>query len=170
MERLRSIANLWNWLPAFRAVAETGNLRLAAERLHVSPSALSRTVRLLEDEIELRESVLPRLVDFADFELQMPDGGRRNVRLSAVVMNVGPTRGAMVVVDNEARDIYGQVYLDRPAETIELEMRLCARNVMDELRRRYDSARPGEMPPAEGPTLRALRDTVATATARCPGS
>lgn len=52
MERLRSIANLWNWLPAFRAVAETGNLRLAAERLHVSPSALSRTVRLLEDEIE----------------------------------------------------------------------------------------------------------------------
>lgn len=49
MERLRQVQQLWSWLPAFRAVAETEHLPTAARALHVSPSALSRTVRLLED-------------------------------------------------------------------------------------------------------------------------
>lgn len=48
----RRIVQLWNWLPAFRAVAETEHLPTAAEQLHVSPSALSRSVRLLEQELE----------------------------------------------------------------------------------------------------------------------
>lgn len=52
MERLARVASLWNWLPAFRAVAETENLHEAARCLHVSPSALSRTIRLLEDQLE----------------------------------------------------------------------------------------------------------------------
>ncbi len=51
MERLRRIADLWNWLPAFRAVAETEHLPTASEKLRVSPSALSRTIRLLEDHV-----------------------------------------------------------------------------------------------------------------------
>ncbi len=52
MERLRRIANLWNWLPAFRAVAETEHLLRAAEMLGTSAPALSRTIRLLEDSID----------------------------------------------------------------------------------------------------------------------
>ncbi len=48
---MRRIANLWNWLPTFRAVAETEHVRNAADRLHVSPSALSRTIRLLEEDL-----------------------------------------------------------------------------------------------------------------------
>lgn len=51
MERANRIARFWNWLPAFRAVAETQHLPSAAQEIHVSTSALSRTVRLLEDEI-----------------------------------------------------------------------------------------------------------------------
>jgi DNA-binding transcriptional LysR family regulator len=51
MDRARRVADLWSWLPAFRAVAETEHLPTAAERLHVTPSALSRSVRLLEQEI-----------------------------------------------------------------------------------------------------------------------
>lgn len=51
MDRMRRVANLWNWLPTFRAVAETEHVRQAAERLHTSPSALSRTIKLLEDEL-----------------------------------------------------------------------------------------------------------------------
>lgn len=47
------IRTLWNWLPAFRAVAETEHLPTAATRVHVTAAALSRTVRLLEDELGL---------------------------------------------------------------------------------------------------------------------
>jgi len=42
---------MWNWLPAFRVVAETEHLPTASEQLHISPSALSRSVRLLEEEV-----------------------------------------------------------------------------------------------------------------------
>jgi len=45
------VANVWNWLPAFRAVAEYESIQKAAAVLNVSASALSRTVRLLEDAI-----------------------------------------------------------------------------------------------------------------------
>ena len=51
MDRARRIASLWNWLPVFRAVAETENLHAAATTLHVSPSAVSRTVKLLEQDV-----------------------------------------------------------------------------------------------------------------------
>lgn len=42
------VERIWNWLPAFRVVAETEHLPTASELLHVTPSALSRTIRLLE--------------------------------------------------------------------------------------------------------------------------
>ena len=45
----RLLATIWNWLPAFRAVAETQHLPTAGKQLHVSVSALSRTIGLLED-------------------------------------------------------------------------------------------------------------------------
>ena len=51
MERLRRLATLWNWLPEFRASAETEHLTTAARELGVSPSAVSRTIRLLEDDV-----------------------------------------------------------------------------------------------------------------------
>lgn len=51
MERVRRLAALWSWLPAFRVVAECQHLPTASKQLHVSPSALSRTVRLLEEEV-----------------------------------------------------------------------------------------------------------------------
>jgi DNA-binding transcriptional LysR family regulator len=51
VERHRKVAALWNWLPAFRGVAEYESIHKAATELAVSPSALSRSVRLLEDAL-----------------------------------------------------------------------------------------------------------------------
>ncbi len=48
MHRYRRIAEVWNWLPAFRVVAEYESIHKAAAVLCVSASALSRTVKLLE--------------------------------------------------------------------------------------------------------------------------
>lgn len=51
MEHVRTLQRFWNWLPAFRAVAETPHLPTASGRIFVTPSALSRTIRLLEEEV-----------------------------------------------------------------------------------------------------------------------
>ena len=42
--------HVWNWLPAFLEVAETGSVKRAAERLALTPAAVSRTLRLLQEE------------------------------------------------------------------------------------------------------------------------
>lgn len=47
----RRTASFWNWLPAFRAVAEWGGVLRAARTLRTSASSLSRAVRLLEDAV-----------------------------------------------------------------------------------------------------------------------
>jgi DNA-binding transcriptional LysR family regulator len=51
MDRVQRLAGLWNWLPAFQAVAEVEHIHRAARMLHTSPSAVSRTIRLLEDRL-----------------------------------------------------------------------------------------------------------------------
>ncbi len=48
MRNVQELEQFWNWLPVFRAVAESESLTVAARRLDMSPSALSRTLRLLE--------------------------------------------------------------------------------------------------------------------------
>lgn len=51
MDRWTRVGRFWNWLPHFRAIAETQHLPTAAARVHVTPPALSRTLRLLEEEV-----------------------------------------------------------------------------------------------------------------------
>jgi DNA-binding transcriptional LysR family regulator len=89
MHRSVRVAEYWNWLPAFRAVAETSNLRDAARRIHVAPSAISRTVRLLES------SLGHPLFERTSSTLVLNAAGRR--LLEAV-------RGAMRLVDGAQGD------------------------------------------------------------------
>ena len=73
------IEAIWPYLPVFRLVAETEHLPTASARAHVSPSALSRSVRLLEQGVghRLFERVGRRLILNA-----------RGAQLLAVVQNV----------------------------------------------------------------------------------
>ena len=51
MSTAHRVSQLWNWLPAFRAVAETQHLPTASRDANLSPSALSRAVKLLEEQL-----------------------------------------------------------------------------------------------------------------------
>jgi DNA-binding transcriptional LysR family regulator len=51
MERIIRLNQIWSWLPAFRAVAETEHLHEAAALVHLTPSTLSRAIHLLEDAL-----------------------------------------------------------------------------------------------------------------------
>jgi DNA-binding transcriptional LysR family regulator len=70
-DRLQRLAALWAYLPAFRVVAETEHLPTASERLGISPSALSRTIRMIEQE--LGESLFHR----SGRNLQLNENGRK---------------------------------------------------------------------------------------------
>ncbi len=51
MDPHRQLLDMWNRLPVFRAVAETEHLPTASKRLHVTAPALSRSIKLLEEEL-----------------------------------------------------------------------------------------------------------------------
>ncbi len=53
LDRHQQVARVWNWLPAFRVAAEYESLQRAGLALRVSPSALSRSIKLLEQELEV---------------------------------------------------------------------------------------------------------------------
>jgi len=50
-QRIRRVMAVWNWLPAVRVVAEYESIQRAARELAVSPSALSRTIKLAEEAV-----------------------------------------------------------------------------------------------------------------------
>lgn len=51
LDRHREVARIWDWLPAFRAAAEYESLQRAGQALALSPSALSRSIKLLEETL-----------------------------------------------------------------------------------------------------------------------
>jgi DNA-binding transcriptional LysR family regulator len=95
MERARRLRALWNWLPVFRAVAETEHLPTAAEALFISPASLSRTIGLLEEEIGVK------LFDRVGRGLQLNRAGRR--LLDSV-------RDGMRVIDDGVVSVEGKVW------------------------------------------------------------
>ncbi|MCA8956927.1 MAG: LysR family transcriptional regulator [Planctomycetes bacterium] len=71
MQRVRDLSQFWNWLPAFRAVAETQHLPSAARQLHVTAPALSRSIKLLERHLG------HKLFRRAGRNIVLTDGGQR---------------------------------------------------------------------------------------------
>jgi len=51
LDRIHKLNEFWSRIPAFRVVAETEHLPTAAERLGVTPPALSRSVKIVEEAV-----------------------------------------------------------------------------------------------------------------------
>ena len=89
------LVEVWTWLPAFRAVAEVQHVQGAARILHVTPSSLSRAIRLLEDRIGKR----------------LFDRVGRNVRLNHDGEELlAAVRAGMRVVDDGLARVTGTVF------------------------------------------------------------
>jgi len=94
LDRHQRVARIWDWLPAFRAAAEYENLQRASLALAVSPSALSRSIKLLEEALEI--SLFARTPG----GLKLTDHGRRLLiatreamrQIHSGVPNVAPNR------------------------------------------------------------------------------
>jgi len=75
-----NICWVWRWLPAFQAVASTQHLPTAAERMLVTVSALSRTIKHLEEQ--LGEPVFERV----GRRLSLNERGRTLLEATEVAM------------------------------------------------------------------------------------
>ncbi|MEM9067535.1 MAG: LysR family transcriptional regulator [Myxococcota bacterium] len=96
MKYTREVAQYWSWLPAFRAVAETQHLPTAAKALCLSPSAVSRTIKLLEEQLGYP------LFDRTQGRLKLNERGAvllRSVRTAMRVVH----EGTMAMEDDQLR-------------------------------------------------------------------
>jgi spermidine synthase len=125
--------------------------------------------RFLRKEIEGARAGTPRLADAVRFQVGTP-GGPRVLQVSAVTMRIGDTRAAVVFVDNDRRDIYGQRYFDGRADELDAVIRKFASEALGSLREAYEqvaaeSRRRGEPLPAEALTVQRLKERVASTVA-----
>jgi len=127
--------------------------------------------RFLRREEQKGAERQPRLAEAVRFAVIRAGGRPAVIEISAVGMRVGDTRAAVVFVDNERREIYGQRYFDGKPEDLDREVPAFAAEVIRQLRSSYDelqreARRSGEPVPQEGVAAKRLRERVATAVAR----
>jgi spermidine synthase len=68
--------------------------------------------RFLGNEYQATLTLEPRLLQQASFALMSDEGGRTEVEISAVLVPISRTRASIMFVDNRARVVYGQWYVE----------------------------------------------------------
>jgi DNA-binding transcriptional LysR family regulator len=96
MDRSKRIGRLWPYLPTFRVVAELQHVTRASAVLGVTPSAVSRTISLLEDDLE--QALFTR-------------SGRRIALTEAGAELLAAVRSAMRVVDDGLLSMQDQLFV-----------------------------------------------------------
>jgi LysR family cyn operon transcriptional activator len=96
MKRALRLLSLWDWLPTFRAVAEQEHVSRAAAALGVSPSAVSRMIGLLEEDIG------QPLFDRVGRSIRLNDAG---------ATLLGGVRSAMRLIDESLSMIEGTQFV-----------------------------------------------------------
>ena len=120
--------------------------------------------RFLREEHQAALALAPRPLEAATFTLTDDEGRRVVVEISAVLVPVSRTRAAVMFVDNRARSVYGQRYVD-DYEGGDAVSGLVA-DVMSTIhavhrREAAISARRSALPPA-AETLRKIRAAIAS--------
>lgn len=92
LERFRRVHSVWSWLPAFRAAAETESLREASAILEVSRPAVSRTIKLVEQELGIE------IFDRSGRSLELTDQG---------IVLLDGVRDAMRRIDDQLDIMFG---------------------------------------------------------------
>jgi DNA-binding transcriptional LysR family regulator len=102
---MKRVAQLWNWLPTFRAAGETELLSQAGQDLGLSTSAVSRTVRLLEEDLGVplfeRQGRSVRLNDAGQRLLDATRNAMRIVDEAIVETNSMQSRGLLRIACDE---------------------------------------------------------------------
>jgi len=96
----RRATQIWNWLPAFRAVAEAEHLPTASKEVNLSPSALSRSVKLLEEDLGVDLFVREGRA------LELTEAGRRLLGASRSAMRAVESALDQVLSSEGAGDVH----------------------------------------------------------------
>ena len=113
----------------------------------------------------------PKLLQQSSFQILTDDGRATQLEISAVLVPVSSTRASIMFVDNRARVVYGQWYVDDYARD-GLADRL-ALDVMGAVRAAYESealaARQERRAlPSSGRTLERIKSVIASRVQRVP--
>lgn len=126
-------------------------------------------LHFLERQLTLEALAVPLLMRQAGFAVRAA-AGPHQLQISAVVAAVSELRRALIFVDNEKRDIYGQRYFDGPSKGADPAMALFATEVLGEASKQYqqavvEAAARGERLPPDQATADRLRRVIAARTA-----
>ena len=119
--------------------------------------------RFLKGEYQTALAMDPRLLQQSTFEFTNEKGNNLFVEISAVLVPVSKTRASIMFVDNRARVVYGQLYVNAYDQS-ELVSRL-VNDVMATMHSVYqgeagNSRGQGKELPAAGKTLQKFKDVI----------
>jgi spermidine synthase len=123
----------------------------------------------LKREVQELIAMTPSLIREEQFVLMNETGEKVTLEISAVKVGVGEERAAVIFVDNRARIIYGQRYIDADQEELEARVRQFADDVMKNLRIAHQretllAMRDGRPYPLADATLRKMKEVITSTT------
>jgi spermidine synthase len=120
-----------------RALAGESPTALAAEVQTLEETApADGRLQLLAQQVDTLMAGIPRPLGTESFPVLAEDAPAR-LDITAVSVRTGTGRAALIFVDNAAREVYGERYLEAPEELLDLLVRTEANQVLGALREEH---------------------------------
>ena len=105
--------------------------------------------RFLEERWREVASGVPQPVGSVRLLVSGADGAAAPLELTAVILRVGQGRGVVTLVDNRAREVWIERYVDAPAELLDARLSALAHRLLDALRAEQADAARGHPAPRQ---------------------